>query len=138
MAGFAFEGGSYPQDFVLGDVEADGPLEPGAINSFAGGGGVAMFFPLGSPTTWRVIAMRAADRADRASSSDAQDSPVGPLTLVDLQAIVAPPSDASVTVRDPAWLTHFDSIIARLPITGAAGSSSRATQRIHSPWVRRE
>jgi 2-polyprenyl-6-methoxyphenol hydroxylase-like FAD-dependent oxidoreductase len=50
-AGFAFEGGSYPEEFVLGDVEADGPLEPGAINSFADRGGVAMFFPLGFPTT---------------------------------------------------------------------------------------
>jgi hypothetical protein len=48
-AGFAFEGGSYPQDFVLGDVEADGLLEPDAINPFVGGGGVAMFFPLGRP-----------------------------------------------------------------------------------------
>jgi 2-polyprenyl-6-methoxyphenol hydroxylase-like FAD-dependent oxidoreductase len=27
-AGIWFEGGSYPQDFVLGDVEADGPLDP--------------------------------------------------------------------------------------------------------------
>src|SRR5262249_29957526 len=35
-AGFTFQGGSYPEDFVLGDVEADGPLEPDAINSFAG------------------------------------------------------------------------------------------------------
>jgi 2-polyprenyl-6-methoxyphenol hydroxylase-like FAD-dependent oxidoreductase len=63
-SGIEFEGGSYPQDFALGDVEADGPLEPKAINSFAGGGGVAMFFPLGRPTTWRVVAM-AADRTDR-------------------------------------------------------------------------
>jgi hypothetical protein len=104
--GFAFEGGSYPEEFVLGDVEADGPLEPGAINSFADGGGVAMFFPLGSPTTWRVIGMRA--RRDRTSDETSADaSPVGSLTLEELQAIVAVPTAGTVTVRDPAWLSNF-------------------------------
>jgi len=105
QAGFSFEGGSYPQEFVLGDVEASGPLEPGAINSFAGNGGVAMFFPLGTPTSWRVIAMQTGDR--RHTDPEQQNSPVSPLTLEELQAIVAPPTDGSVTVRDPAWLTHF-------------------------------
>jgi 2-polyprenyl-6-methoxyphenol hydroxylase-like FAD-dependent oxidoreductase len=104
--GFSFEGGSYPQEFVLGDIEADGGLEAGAINSFADGGGVAMFFPLGSPTTWRVIGMRAQrERAPRETSDDA--SPVGPLTLDELQSIVAVPTAGTVTVRDPAWLSNF-------------------------------
>jgi hypothetical protein len=62
------------QDFVLGDIEADGPLEPNAINSFAGGGGVAIFFPLGRPATWRVVAMNAdtqsETKAGRTSSPD--------------------------------------------------------------------
>jgi 2-polyprenyl-6-methoxyphenol hydroxylase-like FAD-dependent oxidoreductase len=105
-ADFSFEGGSYPEEFVLGDVEADGPLEPGAINSFADGGGVAMFFPLGSPTTWRVIGMKAQrDRSPPETSADA--SPIGPLTLDELQSIVAVPTAGTVTVRDPAWLSHF-------------------------------
>ena len=30
-SGISFEGGSYPQDFALGDVEADGPLEPKSL-----------------------------------------------------------------------------------------------------------
>lgn len=107
-AGFSFEGGSYPQDFVLGDVEADGPLEPGAINSFVGGGGVAMFFPLGAPSTWRVIAMRAAGSTARSRNAASPDeSTVDDLTLDELQEIVAPPTDGSVRVRDPVWLTHF-------------------------------
>jgi 2-polyprenyl-6-methoxyphenol hydroxylase-like FAD-dependent oxidoreductase len=105
-AGFAFEGGSYPQDFVLGDVEADGPLEAGAINSFVGGGGVAMIFPLGSPATWRVIAMRAAS-PDEPPGVTPDESPLGPLTLAELQAIVAQPTANSVMVRDPVWLTRF-------------------------------
>jgi 2-polyprenyl-6-methoxyphenol hydroxylase-like FAD-dependent oxidoreductase len=104
-AGFSFEGGSYPEEFVLGDVEADGPLEPGAINSFAEGGGVAMFFPLGSPTTWRVIGMRA--KRERAPNETSEVSPIGPLTLDELQLIVAVPTAGTVTVRDPTWLSNF-------------------------------
>lgn len=105
-AGFAFQGGSYPEDFVLGDIDADGPLEPDAINSFAGGGGVAMFFPLGSPTTWRVIGMRASD-SNAAHSVTIDASPTGPLTLGELQSVVAVATAGSVVVRHPAWLSHF-------------------------------
>ncbi len=105
-AAFSFRGGSYPEDFVLGDVEADGPLEPGAINSFAGGGGVAMFFPLGHPTTWRVIGMKSREvGAPRGSAPD--DAPIAPLTLEELREVVAAPTAGSVRVRDPAWLSHF-------------------------------
>ncbi len=103
-AGIPFQGGTYPEDFVLGDVEADGPLVPGAINSFVGGGGVAMFFPLGQPATWRVIAV---DAMARNPSAWDPDRTSGPLTLGELQGIVDPPTGASIAVRDPAWLTHF-------------------------------
>ena len=104
-SGIPFEGGSYPQDFALGDVEADGPLEPNAINSFAGGGGVAMFFPLGRPTTWRVIAMA----ADKHPEPQRLSSPgvAGDLGLSELQALVDPPTASTIRVRDPAWLTRF-------------------------------
>jgi 2-polyprenyl-6-methoxyphenol hydroxylase-like FAD-dependent oxidoreductase len=103
-AGFSFQGGSYPQDFVLGDVEADGPLEDGAINSFAGEGGVALFFPLGSPTTWRVIGMVTGAGRD----GPAPGAPPGDLlTLEELQSVVSIPTAGSVVVRDPFWLSHF-------------------------------
>jgi 2-polyprenyl-6-methoxyphenol hydroxylase-like FAD-dependent oxidoreductase len=104
QAGFGFEGGSYPQDFALGDVEADGPLEPGAINAFAAGGGIAMLFPLGRPTTWRVIAM-SAERA-RGTSSPGSPATAG-LTLAELQHLLDAPTGRTVRVRDPAWLTRF-------------------------------
>lgn len=103
--GFTFEGGSYPEDFVLADVEGDGPLEAGALNAFVGGGGVAMFFPLGHPTTWRVIAMAA--KANRVATSEHEAAPTSSLSLPELQSIVDAPTNSSVHVRDPAWLTHF-------------------------------
>jgi 2-polyprenyl-6-methoxyphenol hydroxylase-like FAD-dependent oxidoreductase len=105
QCGIAFEGGTYPQDFALGDVETDGPLEPNAINSFAGGGGVAMFFPLGRPTTWRVIAMAGGNQpeAQPHSSSGIRSD----LELAELQGLVDAPTAGAVRLRDPAWLTHF-------------------------------
>lgn len=101
----AFEGGSYPQEFVLGDVEADGPLESNAINSFVGGGGVAMFFPLGRPTTWRVIAMAAGEQSEQRQQPSRGIA--SNLDLSELQALVAPPTKGLIRLRDPAWLTRF-------------------------------
>ena len=42
---------------MRGMSKATVPSSQDALNAFVGGGGVAMFFPLGQPTTWRVIAM---------------------------------------------------------------------------------
>ena len=105
-AGIAFEGAAYPQQFALGDVEADGPLVAGAINAFALGRGMAMFFPLGSPTTWRVMAMEG--DGPRPSPRDAdEDISTHALSLTELQAMVNDPTRGAVRLRDPAWLTRF-------------------------------
>src|SRR5262249_32412444 len=106
-SGIAFEGGSYPQDFALGDVEADGPLEPNAINSFSGGGVVAMFFPLGRPTTWRVVAMAADEQSEAESGRTSSPGIIGALQLSELQHLVDPPTAGTIRLRDPAWLTRF-------------------------------
>jgi len=86
------------------DVEADGPLATGAINSFAGRG-VAMFFPLGRPATWRVIAMAAADVGG--SAAGAAGDAGSDLSLAELQAVVDEPTGGAVRLRDPVWLTRF-------------------------------
>lgn len=105
-AGIPFEGGAYPQAFALGDVEADGALVPQAINAFALGRGMAMFFPLGQPRTWRIMAMEATDLRP---SRGAADDPVSTrqLSLAELQAMVDDPTGGTVHLRDPAWLTRF-------------------------------
>lgn len=101
-AGIAFEGGDYLEDFVLGDVEADGGIDRGTLHAFAGRHGFAMFFPLGSPTTWRVIAV------PPAGSRAAAGAPmIGALSLGELQAIVDGATGGALRLRDPAWLTRF-------------------------------
>ena len=103
-----FEGGAYLQDFVLGDVEVDGALEPQTLHSFAGRRGVAMFFPLGSPASWRVIAM-AGGRPDHSSrDAGASEGPMtSALSLDELQGLVDGATGGRLHLRDPVWLTHF-------------------------------
>lgn len=108
LAGLTFAGGTYPQEFMLGDLEADGPLTAAAVNVFPGAGGVALFFPLGAPRSWRVIALRAKRRRRPLRDATAEnDALASSLSLAELQDVVAAPTKGSVTLRDPAWLTHF-------------------------------
>jgi 2-polyprenyl-6-methoxyphenol hydroxylase-like FAD-dependent oxidoreductase len=116
QAGIPFEGDAYLQDFVLGDVEVDGSLGRDMLHAFAIGSSVAMFFPLGSPATWRVIAMAGdgagrrrpgggglAPRADEVPESAVTSD----LSLPELQTIVDGATGGGLVLRDPVWLTHF-------------------------------
>jgi hypothetical protein len=78
-----------------------------AINSFAGGGGVAVFFPLGRPTTWRVIAMAADKQTEAEPGRTSAPGIVGALQLSELQDLVNPPTARTIRLRDPVWLTRF-------------------------------
>jgi 2-polyprenyl-6-methoxyphenol hydroxylase-like FAD-dependent oxidoreductase len=101
-AGIPFQGSAYLEEFVLGDVEVDGPLQPGTLHSFAGKRGVSMFFPLGSPATWRIIAMTPGP------ARSAPDAPfTSTLSLEELQEIVDGATGGVLRLRDPAWLTRF-------------------------------
>jgi 2-polyprenyl-6-methoxyphenol hydroxylase-like FAD-dependent oxidoreductase len=102
LAAIPFEGDAYPQDFLLGDVEVDGPLAPDSIHAFPRGPGFAIFFPLGHPRSWRVIAMAADDDKRRDDGGES-----APASLADLQAIADASTGSALTVRDPAWITRF-------------------------------
>ena len=110
QAGIPFEGDVYLQDFMLGDVDADGPIEPDTLHSYAAAGSVAMFFPLRTPAAWRVIAMRGKTGGSRqGAAAEQNDESItrGELPLRDLQDVVDGATGASVRLRDPVWLTHF-------------------------------
>jgi 2-polyprenyl-6-methoxyphenol hydroxylase-like FAD-dependent oxidoreductase len=101
-AGIPFEGGTYPQTFVLADLEVEGALERGAAHSFLGGEGILLFFPLGRPATWRIVGMRPSTAHARADDQETE-----PLTLAELQRICDRFTGGSLRLRDPAWLTYF-------------------------------
>ncbi len=115
-AGIPFEGDAYLQDFMLGDVEVDGLVERDALHSFALGRGVAMFFPLGAPSTWRVIGASGNGAGGRApggsGDTTARHDPsealaTSDLSLEELQRVVDGATGGGLILHDPAWLTHF-------------------------------
>jgi len=124
QAGIAFEGAAYPQTFVLADLEADG-IEPGAAHAFLSPRGMLLFFPLGAPATWRMLAMR-----PRTDTTPAER----PVTLDEAQALTDAYTTTPVRLRDPVWMTNF-----RLHNRGAAHYRSGRVflagdaAHIHSP-----
>jgi 2-polyprenyl-6-methoxyphenol hydroxylase-like FAD-dependent oxidoreductase len=60
-AGIPFKGGAYPQTFALADLEVDG-LDRDAAHAFPGQEGIVLFFPLGRPASWRMLAMHPPSR----------------------------------------------------------------------------
>ena len=111
-AGIAFEGDAYLQDFLLGDVEADANPDvafvPNTLHPFVGRHGIAVFFPLGKPATWRVIALSGAAATTARTSASAADKPLtSELSLDELQTVVDGATGGGVRLRDPAWLAHF-------------------------------
>jgi 2-polyprenyl-6-methoxyphenol hydroxylase-like FAD-dependent oxidoreductase len=99
LAGIPFEGGSYPQTFVLGDLEVD-DLERGAAHAFVGASGMLFFFPLERPASWRMLGMRPTvpGRTDEEPSEP---------SLADLQAVADAFNGGKLRLRDPVWLTYF-------------------------------
>ena len=96
-AGISFEGSSYPQTFVLADAEADG-VNPDAAHAFLAEHGMLFFFPLGTPASWRLLAMRPPD--DRTP-------PDAPVTLHEVQVLADTYTYGAVRVHDPVWTTNF-------------------------------
>lgn len=124
QAGIAFEGAAYPQSFVLADVEADG-LEPGSAHAFLASRGVLLFFPIESPASWRIIAMR--PRGDGTPTAQ-------PVTLDEVQALVDAYAPAGIRLHDPVWMSNF-----RLQHRGAKNYRSGSVflagdaAHVHSP-----
>jgi 2-polyprenyl-6-methoxyphenol hydroxylase-like FAD-dependent oxidoreductase len=111
-AGIPFEGDAYLQDFMLGDVEASAVpnvvLANDSIHPFVGSHGIAIFFPLGHPASWRVIAMsaRSAAQSGRIQSRDLRPES-DELSLEELQDAIDGASGGGVRAHSPAWMTHF-------------------------------
>jgi 2-polyprenyl-6-methoxyphenol hydroxylase-like FAD-dependent oxidoreductase len=121
QAGIGFEGYAYPQTFLLADLDVDG-LETGAVHTYVTGSGILLFFPLGSPAPWRMLAMRPP------GATEAE------VTLGLLQEIADAYTADRLVLRDPVWMTDF-----RLHNRGAAHYRSGPfflagdAAHIHSP-----
>jgi 2-polyprenyl-6-methoxyphenol hydroxylase-like FAD-dependent oxidoreductase len=96
-AGIPFKGGAYPQTFALADLEADG-LDRDAAHAFLGQDGILLFFPLGRPASWRLLAMH--------PSLHGRREPAQP-SLGELQALADDLTGGRIALRDPVWRTYF-------------------------------
>ena len=92
-----FQGGAYPQTFALADLEAE-PLDRDAAHAFLAEEGIMLFFPLGRPASWRMLAMH--------PSLQGRREPARP-SLEELQALADAMTGASVRLHDPVWRTYF-------------------------------
>ena len=101
VAGIPFQGGAYPQTFVLADLEVDGELEPDACHAFLGAEGMLFFFPLGKPATWRMQSLRPPTAVEGGNPT------AGKPSLSELQAICDHFTGTSLRLRDPVWTTYF-------------------------------
>jgi len=103
LAGMGFAGGSYPQTFVLADLEADGDLQRGTIHVYVRDAGMLFLFPLGSPATWRLIGMQPRDGSGGPRGAARPHD----LSREDLRALADSFTGGAVRLRDPVWLTAF-------------------------------
>ena len=96
-AGIPFQGGGYPQTFALADLEVDG-LDFDAAHAFLGQAGIMLFFPLGRPASWRLLAID--------PTLEGRREPARP-SLEELQALADTFTGRGVRLRDPVWQTYF-------------------------------
>jgi 2-polyprenyl-6-methoxyphenol hydroxylase-like FAD-dependent oxidoreductase len=97
-AGISFAGGAYPQTFALADLEVDGGLDADTAHAFLGQEGLVLFFPLGRPASWRLLAMHPTLKGWR--------EPARP-SLEELQTLSDRFTGGRLRLRDPVWLTYF-------------------------------
>ena len=95
-SGIGFSGRAFPQTFVIADLEA-GNLEVGRVHVYLAEDGMLFFFPLGSPATWRMLAM--VPPGDETET----ETP----TLGSVQAIVDRYTPDPVVLHGAVWLTNF-------------------------------
>ena len=95
-AGIGFAGSSYPQTFVLADLDADG-LRPDTAHVFLSRAGMLFFFPLAEPAPWRLLGWPLDPAAPTRSAP----------SLADLQVLVDAYAADPPALPEPVWTTWF-------------------------------
>ncbi|HEX8670582.1 MAG TPA: FAD-dependent monooxygenase [Longimicrobium sp.] len=96
-AGLSFEGGAYPQDFVLADLMLDWEHDDDSLYIFVSRAGLLAVFPFAEPGFYRLIATRPESVPDDA----------GDPSLDEMREIVRETSPIPMELRDPRWLARF-------------------------------
>ena len=97
-AGIAFPGREYRPTLLMANLDADGPLEPGAVNGFVGADGLMFMFPSPERAQWRLLTVVSGPPA-------AAGEPGTRPSLSTLQAVADRFTGGQVRLHDPAWST---------------------------------
>ncbi len=95
--GVPFEGAAYPEEFILGDVGIDWPLDPSEAYGFPSESGFLAVISMPGESRYRVISMR----------SESRDESRGDPTLEEFQELMDRLAPVKATLRDPVWLAEF-------------------------------
>jgi 4,5-epoxidase len=94
-AGIAFEGKTYPHDFIMADVRLDASLPHGEAHSWLHSDGVISAITMPGPGRWRLFIEAGPEATDE-------------VTLELVRRIYAQrTADRTNVPQDPTWLTHF-------------------------------
>jgi 2-polyprenyl-6-methoxyphenol hydroxylase-like FAD-dependent oxidoreductase len=107
-AGISFTGSTYPQTFVLADLDADG-LDADAVHAFLSPAGMLFFFPLGHPAPWRLLGVHphSGDRLRDAPSLGELQRLTDIYTDADTDSSSNSYTTGAITLSDPVWATNF-------------------------------
>ncbi|MEW6281768.1 MAG: FAD-dependent monooxygenase, partial [Candidatus Eremiobacterota bacterium] len=95
--GLEFEGEANPSDWILADVDVEGPVALDEVSVFWSPDGVLAVFPIQGPRV-RIIADRGTAQGDA--------KPADP-DLSEVQAVVEQRGLQGVTLKNPFWLAGF-------------------------------
>ena len=101
--GLKFEGGAYPQNFMLADCSIDWPLDYAYGKIFLRGKALAVYLPIKGQNTGRIIAISADTKEDKNKSNDGTTAE--PLELVEVtKALQAATGDIPIKLSNPIWV----------------------------------
>lgn len=105
-AGIPFRGAAYPQTFLLADLEVDG-LAAGAVHAFLTDTGPVLFFPLGKPAPWRLVALAATPDDATATVGAGPAASDHSVSLATLQSVADRAAPGNLQLHEPVWASAF-------------------------------
>ena len=100
----AFRGGTYPEEFILADVEVQSQLSPHELHGYFHPHGVLALVPIHEPL-WRVIL----------ADVPPADSPHQQPKLAEVQSLVDERGPGGLELANPQWLSRFRIFRRRVP-----------------------
>jgi 2-polyprenyl-6-methoxyphenol hydroxylase-like FAD-dependent oxidoreductase len=104
--GLTFEGGAYPQNFMLADCSIDWPLEYSYAKIFLRGNTLAVYLPLQGKTLGRILAINPEIKKDTDAAAN-QATTAEPLDLAEIERVLQEASGLPVKLSNSIWTTRY-------------------------------